>query len=109
MNILRGIRVRVSCQFKLSAGGGNTGSCSTARWSPHCQWSRRWLLYCTVQAAVSTIYLRYNGYPKHGKVMVTLNTEVHKLVCENQPTNCRFCDLTKDGAVAGKYWYIHVF
>ena len=61
---------------------------------------------CTVHctgSAVSTIYLRYDGYPKHGKVMVTLNTEVHKLVCENQPTNCRFCDLTKDGAVAGKY------
>ena len=74
MNIMRGIRVRVSCQFKLAAGGGNTGSCSTAQWSPHCQWSRRWLLHCTlytVQATVSTIYLRYNGYPKYGKVMVT--------------------------------------
>ena len=61
---------------------------------------------CTVHctgSAVSTIYLRYDGYAKHGKVMVTLNTEVHKLVCENQPTNGRFCDLTKDGAVAGKY------
>ena len=39
MNIMRGIRVRVSCQFKLAAGGGNTvysntGSCSTAQWSP---------------------------------------------------------------------------
>ena len=52
MNILRGIRVRVSCQFKLAAGGGNTGSCSTARWSPHCQWSRR-----TVYTVQALLYL----------------------------------------------------
>ena len=112
MNIMRGIRVRVSCQFKLSAGGGNTGSCSTAQWSPHCQWSRQWWLqHCTLYRPLSIciIYLRYNGYPKHGKVMVTLNTEVHKLVSENQPTNCRFCELTKDGAAAGEYWYAHAF
>ena len=63
---------------------------------------------CTVHctgSAVSTIYLRYDGYPKHGKVMVTLNTEAHKLVSENHPTNCRFCELTKDGADATIYWY----
>ena len=49
----------VSSNYRPVAGTlcSNTGSCSTARWSPHCQWSRRWLLYCTLYRLCCIYYL----------------------------------------------------